>query len=363
MKLAIIGSRGIPCQYGGFERFAERLSAGLVRLGHEVIVYGLYDGNSPSHGYFKGVEYINLRTPSNIALQKPVLSLKSVFHSLIKRPDVVLFLGVSAAPFSIINRLWGSKTIINPDGLEWMRKKWGRLARSYLLFSEWLSTKTCHVVVADSMTLVDIYRKRYSIEAVYIPYGADIMYDVPFDALNRFGLEPENYILQSCRFEPENNVDLVIDAYLRAKVEIPLVIMGDAPSGSRYKEKLKSMARGKVHFPGFVFGPEYHQIVAHAGLYIHAHEVGGTNPSLLEAMAVGQAPLYLDVPFNREVAGDVGFPFRKDPEGLSSLIKSLVDRRDEVRSRAEMARSIISRRYSWDSVIRAYNDLIVSTTS
>ncbi|MEM4312971.1 MAG: DUF1972 domain-containing protein, partial [Thermoplasmata archaeon] len=328
MKIAIIGSRGIPAKYGGFETFAERLAIGLVRKGHSVTVYGLLNEERDNEFVlYKGVKCYNFRAPQGISLQKPVLAIKSVIHCLGERPDLVLLLGVSAAPFSFLCRLAGMKTIINLDGLEWKRQKWGRLGRWYLRLSEWIAIKSCNIVIADSKSLIGIYKDLYGIESVYIPYGADVPESVPFDSLERYGLKLGEYILQSCRLEPENNVHLVIEAYLRSKMSLPLVILGDAPSGSKYKEMLLKMAGDKVRFLGFVFGPDYQQIVAHAGLYIHAHEVGGTNPSLLEAMAVGQAPLYLDVPFNREVCEEIGFPFQKDPDELSRLIDELSENR------------------------------------
>jgi glycosyltransferase involved in cell wall biosynthesis len=360
VKIDIIGSRGIPNNYGGFETFAERLSVALVGRGHKVTVYGQHDRRKKVfHECYEGVECFNLKAPARKAFQKPVLSLQSTFHSAKNRPDIVLFLGVSSAPFSFLGRLRGAKTVINLDGLEWKRAKWGKAGRTYLRISEWLSTKTCNAVVADSRALVDIYRELYSIDSVFIPYGADVPDSVPADALQDFGLEPGRYILQSCRLEPENNVDLVIEAYLKWKRVLPLVILGDAPMGDVYKEKLRNLAEGKVWFLGSVYGPAYNQIVAHSALYVHAHEVGGTNPSLLEAMAVGKAPLYLDVPFNREVAGEVGFPFQKDANALAALLGDLGQRLDEVNSRSEQAKQIIRERYSWDSVVDGYEKLFL----
>lgn len=353
MKIAIIGSRGIPARYGGFETCAERLAIGLKELGHEIVVYGLSESSKES-GLYKGVKYYNFKAPKKKSFQKPILALKSVIHCLREKADVVLFLGVSAAPFSLLCRMSKMKTVINLDGLEWKRGKWGKLGRFYLRLSEGIAVRSCHSVIGDSKALIDIYKDLYGVESIYIPYGADVVDSVPFDSLKRYGLKPEGYILQSCRLEPENNVHFVLEAYHKSRKTLPLVILGDAPQGSRYKESLLKIAGKDVRFLGFIFGPDYRQIVAHAGLYIHAHEVGGTNPSLLEAMAVGQAPLYLDVPFNREVAGDVGFPFKKDMIELSSLMDELIGRITEVRKRAKLARNVIRQRYSWESVIDEY---------
>jgi glycosyltransferase involved in cell wall biosynthesis len=363
VRIALVGSRGIPCTYGGFETFAERLSVGLIGKGHDVIVYGHLDSLSKKQEQdFKGIHCINLAAPSIRAFQKPVLSFKATFHSLKKKPDIVFFLGVSAAPFAFISRLAGAKTVVNLDGVEWKRGKWGRLGRLYLKLSERIAAKTCRAVVADSLALVDIYRQLYSVDSVFIPYGADVAESVPDDALRDFGLEARGYILQSCRLEPENNVHLVIEGYLKSKKVFPLVILGDAPLGDAYKARLMNLADSRVRFLGSVYGPAYKQIVAHSALYIHAHEVGGTNPSLLEAMAAGIAPLYLDVPFNREVVGEVGFPFVKDASSLSTLIDEMTRLLEEVESRSIRAKEIIRERYSWESVVDSYEKLFFELT-
>lgn len=357
MKLTILGSRGIPAGYGGFETLAERLSKGLTERGHEVTVYCLKDYVRTRNPLYHGVKRVFLPSVRNRVLEKPFFALLSLIHASFSNCDCVLMLGISVSAFCFIPRIFGKKVVIHVDGLEWQRRKWGAIAKIYLRFSEKMAFITTDKVITDSRFIVRYFQDRYNKEVSYIPYGADVPDSVPSDSLERYGLRPWEYILQSCRIEPENNVHLVIEAYLRSKMSLPLVILGDAPPGSKYKEMLLKMAGDKVRFLGFVFGPDYQQIVAHAGIYIHAHEVGGTNPSLLEAMAVGQAPLYLDVPFNREVCGEIGFPFRKDASALSALLDILTERIKEVRSRAGIAKEIIRQRYSWQSVIDEYEAL------
>ena len=256
----------------------------------------------------------------------------------------------------LLNRLAGSKIVLNPDGLEWKRKKWGMLGRCYIRALEWIGCRMCHVLVADSKALVEIYKGLYSREPVYIPYGAGVCEEVSSDSLVDYGLEPGKYILQACRLEPENNVDLVIDAHKRSSSPLPLAILGDAPPKSAFKEKLLATAGPNVRFLGSVYGPGYQQVVAHAALYVHAHEVGGTNPSLLEAMAVGKAPLYLDVPFNREVVGEAGVPFQRDVNDLAAKITEYTF---ELSSGdlGRKAQEIIRERYNWTSVISQYEEL------
>jgi len=358
MKIAILGSRGIPVNYGGFETIAEVLSTGLVMRGHDVTIYCSKAHTDSYEPFYHGVRRIFLPSIKGSPIEKPLFTLLSLLHASFKTYDVILMLGISVSALCFIPRIFRKKVVINVDGLEWQRKKWGPVASLYLRLSERMAGITTDAVITDSEFIRGYYREKYQINPYYIPYGADVSDSVPDDSLRKYGLESGGYILQSCRIEPENNPDLVIEAYLMSGVTLPLVILGDAPEGSRYKQRLLRMAGDRVRFLGFVFGPDYRQIVAHAGLYIHAHEVGGTNPSLLEAMAVGQAPLYLDVPFNREVAGDAGFPFQKDPLSLSHLIKTLSERIEVVRERSVEAKRIIRERYSWDSIIREYERVL-----
>lgn len=363
MKIAVLGSRGIPAGYGGFETLAEELSVRLREKGHDLTVYCSRPYTIGSDKIFKGVRRVILPGLKGSAIEKPLYVLISLLHVLFTKSDVVLMLGVSVSAFCFLPRIFGKKVVIHIDGLEWKRRKWGRYANWYLKFSERMAGVTANVVLTDSMFIQNYYRKKYGKDTAYIPYGAVVDDTAPGDLLKDFALVSGGYILQSCRLEPENNVDLVIEGYLKSKTMLPLVILGDAPKGSVYKEKLLTLADGKVRFLGSVYGPAYKQIVAHSGLYIHAHEVGGTNPSLLEAMAVGIAPLYLDVPFNREVAGEVGFPFAKAPASLAALLNDMTDKGDEVKGRSVRAKEIIRERYSWDSVVDSYEKLFLELTA
>ena len=359
MKIAILGSRGIPVGYGGFETLAEELSLRLAKKGHDVCVYCSRPYTLGNDNIFKGVKRVILPGLKGSTIEKPLYVFVSLLHVLFTKSEVVLMLGVSVSVLCFFPRIFGKKVVVHIDGLEWKRRKWGRLASWYLKFSERMAGITSDAVLTDSMFIQEYYKNTYGKETVYIPYGAAVDDAVPDDFLKDFSLFSGGYVLQACRLEPENNVDLVIEGYVKSKMLLPLVVLGDAPEGSEYKKKLLTIAGGKVRFLGSVYGPAYKQIVAHSALYIHAHEVGGTNPSLLEAMAVGIAPLYLDVPFNREVVGEVGFPFEKDPASLSALLDDMAGKGDEVKGRAGRAQEIIRERYSWGSVVDSYEKLFL----
>lgn len=357
MKITILGSRGTPAGYGGFETLAEELSVRLAKKGHDVCVYCSRPYTLGNDNIFKGVRRIILPGLKGSVIEKPLYALLSLVHVLFTKSEVVLMLGVSVSALCFLPRVFGKKVVIHIDGLEWKRRKWGRFANSYLKFSERMAGVTADIVLTDSLFIQDYYKNKYGRKTVYIPYGAVVDDTVPGDLLEDFALVSGGYVLQACRLEPENNVDLVIEGYLKSKMTLPLVILGDAPQGSNYKKKLQTISKGKVRFLGSVYAPAYKQIVAHSALYIHAHEVGGTNPSLLEAMAVGKAPFYLDVPFNREVAGEVGFPFEKDPASLAAQLDDMAVRGHELKGRSGRAKEIIRERYSWESVVDSYEKI------
>lgn len=362
MKIAVLGSRGVPVNYGGFETFAERISTGLVKKGYDVTVFCCKTYSLRSEETYKGIKRIIIPTIDNPKLEKLIFTILSLIHVSFTNTDVVLMLGVSASSFCFLPQLFGKKVAINIDGLEWQRKKWGWFASNYFKFSERMAGAVSDVVITDSRLIKKYYKKKYGKDSVYIPYGADVLNSISSDGLDRFGLNPGKYILQSCRLEPENNPHLVIDGYQKSKMSLPLIIVGDAPKGSKYKAKLHKMAEnlmnsGKIRFLGGIYNDSYKQLIAHCAIYIHAHEVGGTNPSLLEALGAGQAPLYLDIPFNREVVGEAGFPFQKDANALASSIDYLVNHPEEIINRSKFAKDIIRERYSWDSVISQYEIL------
>lgn len=362
MKIAILGSRGVPVNYGGFETFAEKISTGLVKRGHEVAVYCCKTHSFSNDIIYKGVKRVIIPTINTTRLEKLIFTILSLIHASFTKTDVVLMLGISASSFCFLPRLFGKKVAINIDGLEWKRGKWGWFASKYFKFSEMMAGVVCDIVITDSRLIKKYYKKSYGKDSIYIPYGADILNSVPSDGLTRFGLEPNKYILQSCRLEPENNPHLVIEGYQKSKMLLPLIILGDAPKGSKYKAKLHKMAINsmnseKIRFLGGIYNETYQQLIAHCAIYIHAHEVGGTNPSLLEAMGAGQAPLYLDIPFNREVVGEAGFPFQKDPNALASSIDYLLNHPEEIINKSKMAKDIIRERYSWDAVVSQYEIL------
>jgi glycosyltransferase involved in cell wall biosynthesis len=357
LKIALIGSRGIPANYGGFETFAERLSVGLVKKGHEVSVYCTSAYNHNQEPYYKGVHRHIVPTISIKSIDKIGASFLSCLHSTVANYHIILFLGVSPVLFSWIPRVFGKKTVINIDGLEWKRQKWNQFGSFYLKLSESLSGKLCNEVVTDSRAIQRYYKNAYGRDSCFIAYGADIRKIKDENVLRRFGLKKNNYFLQVCRLDPENNAHIVIREFAKIKTEMPLVILGSAPYSAKYIESLKKISDRRVRFLGGVYGYNYNVIRSNPFCYIHAHEVGGTNPALLEALAAGNCVLVLDVPYNLEVIGDVGLSFSKEEGSLAKRLQSLVDNPELANPFKHMAVERIREFYTWDKVIDQYERL------
>lgn len=359
MRIAVVGSRGIPGNYGGFETFAERLGLGLVEKGHLVNVYCPAASSTTDERDYRGIKRTIVPNIPLKSLDKISGSVLSCLHASFSKCDVILFLGVAPAIFAWIPRLTGKKLVVNIDGLEWKRRKWGRFGAWYLKFSERLGALFCHEIVADSMVLKEYVKNEYEKDAVYIAYGADPGAAEDDGVLDKLGLKKNEYFLQVCRLEPENNSDLVIREYGLVDTELPLVIVGDAPYSDSYKNRLKEMADKRVMFVGAVYGRDYDALRSNAFCYIHAHEVGGTNPSLLEALAAGNCVAALDVPYNLEVIDNAGLAFSRESGSLARILRHLLTDPAAMMELRQKAVKRIESYYSWGKIINAYEKLFI----
>ena len=357
MKLAILGTRGIPANYGGFETFAEELSTRLAARGHEVWVYGRSNNIKYPHPTYKGVNLKILPTIGTKHLDTVAHTFFSVVH-LAFRPkfDGVLMCNAANAIFAAGLRLRGIPVALNVDGIERLRKKWGPAGRAYYRLSEYLATIIPNVVVADAEVIRDYYLKEYGRSSVMITYGADCERTETTAVLDQLGVRPRNYFLYVSRLEPENNAHLVIQAFEQARTDKLLLIVGDAPYAQKYIEQLKSTADRRIRFTGAIYGKGYRELQSHPYAYIQATEVGGTHPALVEAMAVGNCILAKDTPENREVIADCGL-FFNDAATLARQIEATDAGEAAVAELRLKARNRAKARYSWDAVTDAYEKL------
>ncbi len=355
-KIAIIGSRGIPARYGGFETFAERLAQGLAQRGYRVEVYCKSSLKDLPYE-FENIERVFLHCPSLRFAEKLCLSNKGIVKALFRGNDVLIILGVSGVPMGILARVAGRKLILNPDGLEWKRGKWNFLGRWLLRRLEAWGAKFSHELVADSQAIQDYLRETYGRTSTFVPYGVDPPPEDPkaWETLSqRFSLKEFNYFLAVGRDVPENNLTLIVEGYLRAQCEKKLAIVSDL--GKTYEN-----FRGKerVIFTGPIYERnELYALRLHAFAHIHGHSVGGTNPSLLEAMACGNPVIAYDVVYNREVLGGAGLYFSNAGE-LAEKMEILKKEGERIRAKAlDYYRRVLREKYNWDVVVEAYARLI-----
>lgn len=353
MHIAILGTRGIPANYGGYETFAEELAWRLAEEGHHVTVYCRQRHSGPT---YRGVHLVYLPTLRHKYLDTLAHTALSTLHLLLNRHDVVLYCNAANAIFTVLPRLAGMPVALNVDGIERHRKKWNAVARSWYWLSEFLATRFPTVMVTDARQIAAYYQTNYGHPSVCIPYGAPLEPDNRLDMLDELGIEPNRYLLYVTRFEPENNPLLVREAFESVDTDLHLVLVGGAPYASDYIARIRNTSNPRVHLPGGIYGAGYHQLQSHCRMYIHATEVGGTHPALIEAMGKGNLVLYLNTPENAEVAGDAGIPFEKDQ--LASAIRGALElteqQQQDYRRRAQQR---VARLYSWQTITLLYQEL------
>jgi len=356
MRIAVLGTRGIPANYGGFETFAEEISTRLVARGHDVTVY-CRSGPEP-HSTYGGVRLQYLSTIRHKYFDTIAHTFVSTMHLLAHRVDVALYCNGANTIFTIVPRLFGMRVALNVDGLERKRKKWNRAAKAWYLVSEWLATFLPNEVVTDARAIQDYYRQRYRKRTTFIPYGAETGKVESTAALKELGLEPGRYFLFVSRMEPENHALEVRQAFERVRTDMKLALIGDAPYARDYIRQVRDTRDPRIVIPGAIYGRGYHELDAHCFAYIHATEVGGTHPALIEAMGRGALVLYRDTAENAEVAGDAGIPFGDDlAEKIEQTLTMSDADREALRRRA---RERVERDYCWDAVATAYENLFQS---
>jgi glycosyltransferase involved in cell wall biosynthesis len=360
LRIAILGTRGIPARYGGFETFAEELSTRLTARGHRVTVYCRERHPEPT---YRGVSLVYLPTWRHKYFDTIVHTFFSTVHLIFHRADVALYCNGANAVFTLAPRIFGIPTLLNVDGLERKRKKWNRLAKAWYTVSEWLATFCPSVVITDAKQIEDYYQQRYGKRTHFIPYGAETGKVSTAKALAKLGLERGGYFLYVSRMEPENNALLVRQAFEQVadsvRGPVKLALIGDAPYAPEYIQRVRDTRDPGIIMPGAIYGSGYHELLSHCLAYIHATEVGGTHPALIEAMGRGALVLFLNTPENAEVAGDAGLAF--DAGNLEQKLAQVLAMPPEERAEwGRLASERVAERYSWDAVTAQYERLLGS---
>ena len=360
MRIGILGTRGIPARYGGFETLAEELSAGLAARGHDVIVYTRTRYAEPGLSTWRGAKIRVLPTIPTKYLDTVAHGVLSGIDAAFERFDAVLVCNAINAGSCFLPRLAGkTRVVLNVDGLERHRRKWNAFGKLAYRISESLSTLVPDVVVSDARVIQEYYRSRYGAPSVLIPYGGDLPAPAGTETLERLGLAPENYVLYVSRLEPENNAEAVIRAYRDVAGNLPLVVVGDAPYAAEYIARLRAAADPRVILPGAIYGEGYRQLLSHAAVYIQATEVGGTHPALVEALGYGRIVLYHATPENEEVAEGAGLPYDiHQPGSLARLLGQVLDDPAGHSVWKERARQRTRERYLWVDVVNRYEAVL-----
>jgi glycosyltransferase involved in cell wall biosynthesis len=356
VRIALLGTRGIPASYSGFETCAEQLGKRLVSRGHSVTVYCrshhiTYDGP-----FYEGIRLVKLPSIRNKHLDTIVHAFLSSIHALGQRYDIALYFIVGNSPVTWIPRVVGQKTILNVDGLDWKREKWSKPAKMYLQAAERWATWMPNTYITDSRTIQAYYEERFGAAPPFIPYGSDVEPMPPGEFLRRYELQPRRYVLFVGRLVPENCAHHLVQAFSGLETDMRCVIVGDAPYAEGYIAELKRGAGEGVVFTGYLFGDGYRELSSHAYLFVEPSGVGGTHPALVESMAFGNCVVVQDTPENLETVGDAGFAYdgSRGAAALRPVLELLLSSPDVVQEYRHRARQRAAAEFSWDRVTDDY---------
>jgi glycosyltransferase involved in cell wall biosynthesis len=358
MKIGILGTRGIPNQYGGFEQLAEYLSVGLVKKSFEVYVYNTHN-HSFQEDTWNGVHIIHCRNPEDKlkTAGQFIYDLNCILDARKRDFDVMLILGYTS--MSVWGRVFPKKPaiVINMDGLEWKRNKYSGRVRKFLYDAEKLAVKFCDYFIADSLAIQKYLKSKYDISSEFIAYGAEMLWQSNESDLKEWDLSKFNYFLVIARMEPENNIEMILNGFSASDSNKKMIIIGNPSNqfGTYLKNKFKEDSRI------FFIGPLYdkaklHSLKAFSALYFHGHSAGGTNPSLLEAMASGSLIAAHNNEFNSSVLHKDGFYFLDAGE-----VKKLVEETSRGPKETEKIENNIKKiqeEYTWPAIIDQYEAYI-----
>jgi glycosyltransferase involved in cell wall biosynthesis len=363
LHVALLGSRGIPGRYGGYETLMEELATRLVARGFRVTVYCRSHVTPRGLASYRGADLVVLPTLRTKHLDTPVHTLLSVLAALTRGPyDAALLVNSANALFVPLLRLAGVPVALHVDGIEKRRAKWGLFGRAVYALSERLACVVPDALVTDAEVIRRHYLERYGAESVPITYGVDPRPPAETGVLARLGLASRRFFLYVSRFEPENNPHRVAAAYRDVGGDLPLVMVGGAPYASELIAGFTRGADPRILFPGPIYGEGYRELLSHALAYVHATEVGGTHPALVEAMGYGNCVLVHDTPENREVAGEAGLFFDvvragSGPGSLAGLLEQVRREPDLAVRYGRSAAERAARLFSWERVTDQYAEL------
>jgi glycosyltransferase involved in cell wall biosynthesis len=359
MRIAMLGTRGVPARYGGFETAIEEIGQRLVDRGHDVTVY-CRGAEDATQRVYLGMELVHVPALHRRSLETISHTAVSVLHVLTRgRHDAAIVFNAANAPFVPALRLRRIPVAVHVDGLEWQRGKWGGAGRRYYQWAESASVRWADTLIADAQGIADYYRAEFDVDTDLLAYGAPIQVEPRTDRLTELDLMPRGYHLVVARFEPENHLEEIVAGYHASSAAQPLVVVGSAPYGD-YTARVHDAAGAdpRIRFLGGVWDQDLlDQLYAGCSTYLHGHSVGGTNPSLLRAMGAGAAVVAYDVDFNREVVGEDGLYFRA-PDDLPPLVARAECSPAALAERGLRLRTRAATRYQWSEVADGYEAML-----
>lgn len=356
LRIALVGTRGVPARYGGFETAVEEVGSRLAARGHSVVVYCRSTGAGRPAEY-RGMRLVHLPAVRHRALETLTHTGLSVAHLATRRTDVAIVFNAANAVWLPGLRAARIPVATHVDGLEWMRAKWGPSGRRFYRAAESLAVRWSDALIADAVGISEYYQDVFDAPTRLIAYGAPAIGPGRADRLVELGLSRNAYHLVVARFEPENHVAEIVRGYVASDARLPLVVVGSAPYSHEYTGRVHAAADERVRFLGGVWDNELlDQLFANALTYLHGHSVGGTNPALLRAIGAGTATIAFDVRFNREVLGELGRYFRS----ADDVARAVTDAEAEpatTLARGERLRGV-ARSYDWETVTDGYEKLV-----
>ncbi len=361
LRIAFCGIRGIPHTYGGAEAVMRELAPRLAGRGHDVTVYCRRGHFRERPRYYNGVRLYYLPNIETKVLATPTHTLLSMVHVLFQRTDVIVAWNLTNALPCVIPRAVGKSVAIMVDGLDWKRTKWGPVGRSYFHFSaRWVGRICPKGIITDTADMRRVYLEEFSTTSACIPCGANVETSTDPDAVREYGLRPFQYYLVASRLVPENNADLILQAFERLSSNRLLAIAGDANYRSEFVERLKQTRDPRVRFLGHVASSDHmRELHCQAYTYVHGHSAGGTNPSLLRALGCGNCVLALNTPSNAEVLGDYGIYFERDADDLLLKLRHVEAHPEVAEAYRRRASERIRKKYDWEGITDLYEEFFL----
>lgn len=357
LKVAILGAKGYPYVYGGYDTLIKELGERLVAKGVEVRVYNHRALFKERPAMVNGIECIYTPAIESKSFTQLSHSFISMIHACFSDVDVIFVVNSGNGPFGFIARLFGKPTAINVDGLEWLRPKWKGLGAKYFFWASKMATRWYDQIINDSDEMRRVYLELFQKDSQVIAYGANPKEQVSEEPISRWNLNSRGYFLIVGRLVPDNNADLILEGFLQSSSDKTLVIVGDVPFSDPWANQLKSRQDPRLLFTGYVTDPnELAALYSHCYAYFHGHEFGGTNPAMLKALGYGCAILALNTPFNQEMLqeGKHGWYFEKNPESVKSLVEKSEAEPQQMEDFRQTARQGLTQKYNWDYVTDQY---------